>query len=454
MRSTPWSSIRSVDPVGRSGEIISIILDIRKRYPACLCWFFGAEGALPSLGDCVGRGIDGRFSKTRSGFLELPKSVAGRLGWLADLNERLPVDSGIVFSSVFPGATCLISDEGTLFMVSEEFERLVGQPRFGLVGQPFTRFWSEAEKREEWQARMERPPRNWEFVGRFKCSRAGEPLMAMTLRMLGLEAGGRKLWAGSMADISSLAIASPSSVTEVTGIDSEVEQIAFALSHDLQAPLNSLASHAETLHRALQGESEAITFAVGEVEGLTKRMQQMLDGVSEYSRLASAEEDREIVSLDSVLEEAIANLSSAIDESGATIEHQPLPALVIVRTQMTQVFQNLIGNAIKFRGARVPRIRVSAVETAEYLRIKFDDNGIGIELGSLEKVFDMFRRLHRDSDYPGVGAGLAICRRIVRAHGGEIRVESTPGRGSCFILEFRGATVRTLNSGGVNEAVG
>lgn len=442
------------DPVARFGEIIAITLDIRKRYPACLCWLFSGEGSLPSLRDCVGRGIDGRFAKTSAGFLDLPKSLFDRLRWLADLKERLPVDSSTIFSSVFPGATCLISDDGNLLMVSEEFERLVEQPRFGLVGQSFAQFWLDGEKREEWHTRMARPPRSWDFVGRFRSSRAEKPVMAITLRMLGSEPSTRRLWAASMTDISSVTVARPAQV-EAPRADTEVEQIAFALSHDLQAPLNSLASHAEMLKRELAGGSEEVDTAINEVDALTQRMQQMLDGILEYSMLASAEEGREIVSLDSVLEEAIGNLRSMIDESGATIEHQPLPALAIARSQMTQVFQNLISNAIKFRGSRIPRIRISAVETGEYLRIRFEDNGIGIEAGSREKIFDMFHRGHGDAEYPGVGAGLAICRRIVRAHGGDIHVESTPGRGSSFILEFRGATVRTLNTGGgANEAVG
>ena len=124
-------------------------------------------------------------------------------------------------------------------MVSEEFARLVEQPRFGLVGQPpLAQFWLDADKREEWHERMARPPRAWEFVGRFRCSRSDKPVMAITLRMLGSEPAGRKLWAGSMTDISGLAI---SRTAEVASGDAQndVEQIAFALSHDLQAPLNS-----------------------------------------------------------------------------------------------------------------------------------------------------------------------------------------------------------------------
>jgi signal transduction histidine kinase len=435
------------DPVARFGEVISITLDIRKRYPSCLCWLFSGEGSLPSLKDCVGRGIDGRFAKTSSGFLELPKSLLQRLQWFTELKERIPVDNGTLFSSIFPGATCLISDDGSLLMVSEEFERLVEQPRFGLVGQPFVQFWIDSEKRDEWTNRMARPPRTWDFVGRFQCSRSDKPVMAVTLRMLGSEPSGRKLWAGSMTDVSSLATAIVPAKELPEPSSADLEQIAFALSHDLQAPLNSLASHAETLTTELESESEEVRNAVEEVNGLTKRMQQMLDGILDYSILSSLDGKRDIVSLDSMLEEAIGNLRSSIDESGATIEHQPLPALAIVRPQMTQVFFNIISNAIKFRGARVPRIRISSIETGEHLRLRFEDNGIGIDATEYDKIFDMFHRASNDAKYSGIGAGLAICRRIVRAHGGDISVESTPGRGSCFTLEFRGATVRTIKSG-------
>ena len=138
------------DPVARLREVIAITSDIRKRYPACLRWLFGGEGSLPGLDDCVGRGIDGRFAKTNSGFLELPKKLIERLHWLSELNERLPVDNSTLFSSISPGAIFLLSDHGDLLMASGEFERLVAQPRYGLVGQPFVQFWLDSDKRDEW----------------------------------------------------------------------------------------------------------------------------------------------------------------------------------------------------------------------------------------------------------------------------------------------------------------
>jgi len=178
-------------------------------------------------------------------------------------------------------------------------------------------------------------------------------------------------------------------------------------------------------------------------------MQQMLDGILEYLMMDTGNDKHEI----NVLDEAVSNLRSVLDDSGATIEHEPLPALAVVRSQMEQVFQNLISDAIKFRGPSVPRIRVSAVESTESLRIRFDNNRIGINPTRVGKIVNMFYRIDGETTYPGIGAGLAISRRTVRAHGGDITVESSQGRGSCFILEFRGASVGTISADGGAEEV-
>jgi signal transduction histidine kinase len=120
--------------------------------------------------------------------------------------------------------------------------------------------------------------------------------------------------------------------------------------------------------------------------------------------------------------------------------------LLVNRHQMVQVFQNLLANALKFRGARIPRIRVSAEETGDTVRVLFEDNGIGFDARDAERIFGMFQRLHNEREYPGIGVGLAICRQIVQAHGGDIFVDSTPGRGSCFTIEFKGAALRSVIS--------
>src|SRR5262249_39649112 len=159
---------------------------------------------------------------------------------------------------------------------------------------------------------------------------------------------------------------------------------------------------------------------IREVAALTDRMQQMLDGILELSTLRSAAREPEVVSLDSVLSDAIANLRSDIDIAGATVECQPLPVLSVNRQQMVQVFQNLVANALKFRSTRIPRVLISAQETGDCLRILVEDNGIGIEPRDINRIFGMFQRLHSEREYPGLGIGLALCQQIVRAHGGDL----------------------------------
>ena len=163
-------------------------------------------------------------------------------------------------------------------------------------------------------------------IGRQECT-YGQRGVRAARRTTSIWFGWATICSISMTDVSSLAATNvpTSQLSETTTAD--VEQIAFALSHDFQAPLNSLASHAETLTTGLESESGDLRNGVKDVDGLTKRMQQMLDGIQDYSMLNSLDGKRDIVSLDSVLEEAIGNLRSSMDESGVTIEHQPLPAL-------------------------------------------------------------------------------------------------------------------------------
>ena len=445
------------DPAGRLGEFAGCVEAVRRRQPGCLFWLFAQDAQLPQAAQCVGLGIDGMTPKTSEGFLKLPGELLARLRLVGDLREQLAGDYGATFQSIYPGATAVVGRDGRLLSVSREFEALAEAARFELVGRPAEELWAEPERRQEWRRRLIESTGGFELAGRVKTSRARSLTAVAALKPLHTNGPDATLWTLSLVDVSAALAATAAAQPPAadTGLrDADLERALCAVSHDLQAPLNSLRSQARWLKSAVTTEAEEVCGAVVEIEALTERMQEMLDGMVQAALVGTASEEPEAVNLDAVIKDAIDNLRSQIDESAATIERLPMPTLRVRRQQMVQVFQNLIGNAIKFRSSRIPRIRISAEEAGDCLRILVEDNGIGLDPKDAPRIFGMFQRLHSAREYPGVGAGLAICRQIVRAHGGEISVESVPGRGSCFIIEFRGAALRSVISsgGGRNEA--
>jgi light-regulated signal transduction histidine kinase (bacteriophytochrome) len=173
------------------------------------------------------------------------------------------------------------------------------------------------------------------------------------------------------------------------------------------------------------------------IYGAAKRMSDLISAILEYSRVATAEKERDWFDCEDILQAALANLAGSIESSGARITRGTLPRVFVQPTQLTQLFQNLIGNAIKFRrDGAVPQIRVDCQATSGAWLFSVKDNGIGIDDQYREKVFRIFQRLHGPSEYPGTGIGLAICKKVVEAHGGSIWLERCDGEGStfCFML--------------------
>ena len=180
-------------------------------------------------------------------------------------------------------------------------------------------------------------------------------------------------------------------------------------------------------------DGDAREFMAFVVDGAA-RMKQLIEDLLAYSRVGTRGRELRALAVEVPLRRAIMNLKSAIDESGASVSFDALPTLEADEMQLTQLFQNLIGNALKFRSASVPRIHVSCVEKGNEWEFAVADNGIGIEPEYFERIFMVFQRLHNKGEYPGTGIGLAICKKVVERHGGHIRVESKPGEGSAFIF--------------------
>ena len=215
--------------------------------------------------------------------------------------------------------------------------------------------------------------------------------------------------------------------------NADLEKFAYVASHDLQEPLRTVASYTKLLERRYRGrlDRDADEFIAYAVDGAV-RMQRLIDDLLAYSRVGTRGKSFEPTDCEAVLDRALANLRVAIEESGAVVTREPLPTLMADGAQLAQVFQNLIGNAIKFRAPEPPEIHVSAARGDGEWVVAIRDNGIGFDPADAERIFMVFQRLHSHAEYPGTGMGLAICRKIVERHGGRIWVESEPGKGATF----------------------
>ncbi len=233
-------------------------------------------------------------------------------------------------------------------------------------------------------------------------------------------------------------------VEELKRSNEELGQFAYIASHDLQEPLRMVASYTQLLSRRYKGklDSDADDFIEFAVDG-ANRMQRLIQDLLAYSRVGTKGRDLLETSSEAAFGQALINLRGAILEGGAEVTHDPLPAVMADEVQLVQLFQNLIGNAIKYQGSGVPKVHVSAArDEARRWNFAVKDNGLGIDPKYFTRIFGMFQRLHKRDEFAGTGIGLAICKKIVERHGGNISVESEPGLGSTFRFALPG-TERT-----------
>lgn len=224
---------------------------------------------------------------------------------------------------------------------------------------------------------------------------------------------------------------------ELARSNEDLQQYAYIISHDLQEPLRSVSSFVQLLSRRYQGklDAKADTFINFAVEGAA-HMHRLLTDLLRFSRVGGGELHLGKVSLESVLKKTMHHLKNAIEESGAIIESESLPVVLADEMQLNTLLQNLISNALKFRGEEPPRIHISSKREGHEWIICVRDNGIGIDPQFAERIFFIFQRLHRRDEYSGTGIGLAICKKVVERHGGHIWVESVPGKGAAFYFSL------------------
>ena len=225
---------------------------------------------------------------------------------------------------------------------------------------------------------------------------------------------------------------------ELAQSNAELEQFAYVASHDLQEPLRMVASYVQLLAKRYQGklDADADDFIHYAVDG-AHRMQNLINDLLAFSRVGTAGKEHKSIDCQIVLQHVLANLKHAIQESAATITHDPMPKIIGDATQMAQLLQNLIGNGIKFRNAdKTPLIHIGVEHQKNEWIFSVRDNGIGFDSQYKDKIFLIFQRLHNKTKYPGTGIGLSICKKIVERHGGKIWVESVLGSSTTFFFKL------------------
>jgi len=221
---------------------------------------------------------------------------------------------------------------------------------------------------------------------------------------------------------------------ELNSSNEDLAQFAYIASHDLQEPLRMVSSYTMLLGRRYKGklDADADEFIAFAVDGAC-RMQRLIQDLLAYSRVGSAKDSLSEISSEDALKQTLFNLRAAIKDSGAVVTHSPLPAVFADETQLIQLFQNLVGNAIKYRRSELPSVHISAMpDGGTRWMFSVRDNGLGIDPQYFDRIFGMFQRLHKREEFAGTGIGLAICKKIVERHGGSISVDSQLGQGSTF----------------------
>jgi PAS domain S-box-containing protein len=387
--------------------------------------------------------VESRWTLTRTdrgepeGFLEVNRDVTARRRAQDSLR-----DSELRFRAVAETAIegiVSLDTSGLIHYWNPGAERLFGLRASEVIGQPITVAMPEPFLRAfESAATGAGLGTTFETVGRH---RGGRHFPLETSVAAWSNTQGEKFFTAIVRDITERKNAEraiEAKAEELVRSNQELEQFAYVASHDLQEPLRMVSNYTQLLARRYKDrlDADANEFIDFAVDG-AKRMQDLIHDLLQYARVGTRGREFKPVPAQDLVNEAVANLHQAIEESAARVTVAPLPVLTCDGPQVVQVFQNLIGNAVKFRRpGTTPEVHVSAAKADGMWTIAVRDNGIGIDGKHFERIFQMFQRLHARADYPGTGIGLALCRKIVERHGGRIRVESEPGQGACFLFSI------------------
>ena len=340
-----------------------------------------------------------------------------------------------------PDGVMVCDSRGVITIASDQCEALFGYPLTELVGQPIELLVPDALKakhiglRQRYQEMPLRRPMGsgLELHGR----RKDGSQVPVEISLSGCVVDGEACVIAVVRDVSDrrrLESDLTRLIEELKRSNAELEQFAYIASHDLQEPLRVVSGYTQLLKRryVAQLDAEANEYIDYAVDGV-KRMQTLIHDLLAFARLSTRGRGFQPTDLNFLLRQVLANLAAQVDEAGATMTVGELPNLRVDASQVVQVFQNLLSNALKFRRPAVPLvITLTANRDGDYWRFTVSDNGIGIDAQYSGRIFEVFQRLHSRDQYPGNGIGLAICKKVVERHQGRIWFESTLGEGTSF----------------------
>jgi PAS domain S-box-containing protein len=428
-------------------EVIRLARELR---PDCAVVLFTSSLSNDVIEEAIRLGVDAFVPKSSDGFSRLP--VAVRSALYRARRRALDTAKDAPYRRIFeglPSGAFVAASSGEIVEANQAFARILGfrQPE-EVIRRSIDQLFVDQAAAERWRVGLD----SRETLGNIETELRrddGSPVrVRMSARWVEGELPSSRQLLGVVDEAGVAPTQTETIVKQSAQLEQsaeELEQMVYVVSHDLQQPLNAVSRFLDLLNERdgdnlTESGREFLEHAISGAANL----QRMVDAVLRYSRIDTSDQQFEPVDLNRVRDKVLNMLDDEVTDAGAEIVTEDLPAVMADEAQMEQLFQNLLSNALKFRGDQPPRIRMSATEHSEEWILSFHDNGIGIDPRSSKRIFQMFQRLHTQEEYPGTGIGLTVCKRIVTRHGGRIWVESQSKEGATFFVALPKRTIPAM----------